>query len=121
LPDSQVDVAFLDMFGRPPRESPCECERTSDVSLGQTLNMVNGPTIGDAIAHPQGIIAKTIASGATNEQLIETVYLSTLARKPSAEEMTRMTEYFGTVATQKEAAEDLAWALINSPGFLFNR
>lgn len=121
LPDSQVDVAFLDMFGRPPRESPCECERTSDVSLGQTLNMVNGPTIGDAIAHPQGIIAKTIASGATNEQLIETVYLSTLARKPSTEEMTRMTEYFGTVATQKEAAEDLAWALINSPGFLFNR
>ncbi len=121
LPDSQVDVAFLDMFGRPPRESPCECERTSDVSLGQTLNMVNGPTIGDAIAHPQGIIAKTIAAGATNEQLIETVYLSTLARKTSAEEMTRMTEYFGTVATQKEAAEDLAWALINSPGFLFNR
>lgn len=121
LPDSQVDVAFLDMFGRPPRESPCECERTSDVSLGQTLNMVNGPTIGDAIAHPQGIIAKTIASGASNEQLIETVYLSTLARKPLAEEMTRMAEYFGTVATQKEAAEDLAWALINSPGFLFNR
>lgn len=121
LPDSQVDVAFLDMFGRPPRESPCECERTSDVSLGQTLNMVNGPTIGDAIAHPQGIIAKTIAAGATNEQLIATVYLSTLARKPSAEEMTRMAEYFGKIATQKEAAEDLAWALINSPGFLFNR
>ncbi len=121
LPDSQVDVAFLDMFGRPPRESPCECERTSDVSLGQTLNMVNGPTIGDAIAHPQGIIAKTIAAGATNEQLITTVYLSTLARKPSAEEIARMTEYFGTIATQKEAAEDLAWALINSPGFLFNR
>lgn len=121
LPDSQVDVAFLDMFGRPPRESPCECERTSDVSLGQTLNMVNGPTIGDAIAHPQGIIAKTIAAGATNEQLITTVYLSTLARKPSAEEMTRMAEYFGKIATQKEAAEDLAWALINSPGFLFNR
>ena len=46
--------------------------------------MVNGPTIGDAIAHPEGIIAKTIAAGATNEQLIETVYLSTLCRKPSA-------------------------------------
>lgn len=121
LPDSQVEVAFLDMFGRPPRESPCECERTSDVSLGQTLNMVNGPTIGDAIAHPQGIIARTIAAGTTNEQLIETVYLSTLCRKPSAEEMTRMVEYFTATATPKEAAEDLAWALINSPGFLFNR
>ena len=121
LPDPQVEVAFLDMFGRAPRESPCECERTSDVSLGQTLNMVNGPTIGDAIAHPQGIIAKTVAAGATNELLIETIYLSTLSRKPTPEEMTRTMEYFGTVATPKEAAEDLTWALINSPGFLFNR
>lgn len=121
LPDPQVEVAFLDMFGRAPRESPCECERTSDVSLGQTLNMVNGPTIGDSIAHPQGIIAKTVAAGANNEQLIETIYLSTLCRKPTAEEMARTVEYFGTVATPKEAGEDLAWALINSPGFLFNR
>lgn len=121
LPDSDVEVAFLDMFGRAPRESPCECERTSDVSLGQTLNMVNGPTIADAIAHPQGIIAATITAGASNEQLIETIYLSALCRKPTAEETTRTVEYFATAGDPKAAAEDLMWALINSPGFLFNR
>ncbi len=121
LPDSDVEVAFLDMFGRAPRESPCECERTSDVSLGQTLNMVNGPTIGDAIAHPQGVIAKTVAAGATNEKLIETIYLSALCRKPSAEESARAAEYFATAGEPKAAGEDLMWALINSPGFLFNR
>ena len=121
LPDSDVEVAFLDMFGRAPRESPCECERTSDVSLGQTLNMVNGPTIGDAIAHPQGIIATTIAAGASNEQLIETIYLSALCRKPTSEETARTVEYFATAGDSKAAAEDLMWALINSPGFLFNR
>ena len=121
LPDSDVEVAFLDMFGRAPRESPCECERTSDVSLGQTLNMVNGPTIGDAIAHPQGVIAKTVAAGTTNENLIETIYLSALCRKPSPEESTRAVEYFATAGDAKAAGEDLMWALINSPGFLFNR
>jgi hypothetical protein len=121
LPDSQVDVAFLDMFGRAPRESPCECERTSDVSLGQTLNMVNGPTIGDAIAHPQGIIAKAVAAGASNEKLIETIYLSALCRKASADELSRSLEYFKSAGDPKAAAEDLLWALINSPGFLFNR
>jgi len=121
LPDPQVEVAFLDMFGRPPRESPCECERSSDVSLGQTLNMVNGPTIGDAITHSDGIITRTIAAGAANEQLIETIYLSTLCRKPSADELTRATEYFTTAGTPKDAGEDLMWALINSPAFLFNR
>lgn len=121
LPDPQVEVAFLDMFGRPPRESPCECERSSDVSLGQTLNMVNGPTIGDAITHSDGIIARTIAAGASNEQLIETIYLSTLCRRPSADELARTTEYFATAGTPKDAGEDLMWALINSPAFLFNR
>ncbi len=121
LPDPQVEVAFLDMFGRAPRESPCECERTSDVSLGQTLNMVNGSTIGDAIAHPQGIIARSIAAGATNDQLIDTIYLSALCRKPSAEELTQAQSYFTSSGNPKESAEDLMWALINSPGFLFNR
>ena len=121
LPDPQVEVAFLDMFGRAPRESPCECERTSDVSLGQTLNMVNGSTIGDAIAHPQGIVARSIAAGATADQLIETIYLSVLCRKPVAQELTQAQAYFAAAGSPKEAAEDLMWALINSPGFLFNR
>lgn len=121
LPDSDVEVAFLDMFGRAPRESPCECERTSDVSLGQTLNMVNGPTIGDAIAHPQGVIAKAVAAGMPNDKLIETIYLSALCRKPSAEESAKAVEYFTTAGDPKAAGEDLMWALINSPGFLFNR
>jgi len=121
LPDPQVEVAFLDMFGRAPRESPCECERTSDVSLGQTLNMVNGSTIGDAIAHPQGIVARSIAAGGTTDQLIETIYLSVLCRKPAQEELTQTQAYFAAAGSPKEAAEDLMWALINSPGFLFNR
>lgn len=121
LPDSDVEVAFLDMFGRAPRESPCECERSSDVSLGQTLNMVNGATIGDSIAHPQGTIAKAVAAGATSEQLIETIYVSTLSRKPSPEELTRAMEFVASVGDPKVAGEDLMWALINSPGFLFNR
>ena len=121
LPDSDVEVAFLDMFGRAPRESPCECERTSDVSLGQTLNMVNGPTIGDAIAHPQGVIAKAVAAGMPNDKLIETIYLSALCRKPSVEESAKAVEYFAGAGDPKAAGEDLMWALINSPGFLFNR
>ena len=46
---------FLDVFGRPPRESSCECERRSDFSLPQALNLVNGRTISDAVADPKGV------------------------------------------------------------------
>ena len=54
---------FLDLFGRPSRESSCECERRSDLSLPQALNLVNGKTISDAVADSNGRIAKAILSG----------------------------------------------------------
>jgi hypothetical protein len=121
LPDSRVQVGFLDMFGRPPRESPCECERTSDVSLSQTLNLINGPTIAEAIVHSQGLIARLTAEKADTKRIIEEVYLSVICRFPTEDEAKLAETYFAEVADPSEAAQDLMWALINSPAFLFNR
>jgi hypothetical protein len=121
LPDPQVDIAFLDMFGRAPRESPCECERNTDVSLGQTLNMVNGSLIGDSIAHPDGLIAQSLKQKLDDSQLIETIYLATLCRRPTPDELQTAAAYYQTVQDPKLASEDLMWSLINSPAFLFNR
>jgi len=121
LPDPQIDVSFLDMFGRAPRESPCECERTSEVSLGQTLNLINGPTISNAIANPRGLIARRIADGAKPKALVEDVYLSVLCRHPTTDEAKKGEAYLAEIKNPKEASQDLMWALINSPAFLFNR
>ncbi len=121
LPDPTVDVSFLDMFGRAPRESPCECERTSEVSLAQTLSLINGPTVSDAIIHPQGLIARLISAGADRKKLVEEVYLSVVCRMPTPEEQTRGEEYMASVENPSEGAQDLMWALVNSPEFLFNR
>jgi hypothetical protein len=121
LPDPQIDVGFLDMFGRAPRESPCECERTSAVSLGQTLSLINGPTISDAIANPNGLISRRIAEGAKSRALVEDIYLSVLCRLPTPDETKRAEAYMADIKKPAEAAQDLMWALINSPGFLFNR
>ncbi len=121
LPDPQIDVSFLDMFGRAPRESPCECERTSAVSLGQTLNLINGPTIANAIANPRGIIARRTAERVKPQTLVEDVYLSVLCRRPTPDEAKRTDAYMAEVKNTTEGAQDLMWALINSPAFLFNR
>ena len=37
LPDAGVSLPFLDDFGRPPRESACECERSSGIVLGPVM------------------------------------------------------------------------------------
>lgn len=121
LPDPNIKVDFLDMFGRAPRESPCECERSSEVSLAQTLNLVNGPTVANSIIHPQGRIAQALVKKASNEELVKTVYLGVLCRNPSEEEIQNSVAYIKKVGDPNEAAQDLMWALINSPAFLFNR
>jgi hypothetical protein len=122
LPDAAVGGdGFLSLFGRPPRESPCECERTSNVSLGQALNLINGPTISDAIANPNGRLATVIKTNPTDSQLIEEVFLSTLCRKPTAKEMKNSLAHLKASDSRLEGAQDLMWALINSPAFLFNR
>ncbi|WP_373652080.1 DUF1549 domain-containing protein [Schlesneria sp. DSM 10557] len=120
LPDSSQTVSFLDMFGRAPRESPCECERSSEVSLAQTLTLINGPTISEAIVHPQGLIARLVVSKAEPRQVVEDVYMSVFNRLPTDDERAKGEQYLAANGTA-EGAQDLMWALINSPAFLFNR
>ena len=89
LPDSGVSLpdGFLDLFGKPPRESACECERSSGVMLGQALNLVNGPTIANAISDPTNRLAKLSATVTDDRQLVEEVFLSILCRLPTDEEI----------------------------------
>lgn len=121
LPDSEVQAQFLDEFGRPARQSSCECERVTDVSLKQTLNMINGPAIGDAVANGGNRLARVVQANPSDAAIIAEVYLAVLCRMPTPAEAATHLQYFQKSKNKLEAAQDLAWALLNSPGFLFNR
>jgi len=122
LPDPHVGKdGFLDLFGRPQRESACECERRTDLSLPQALNLVNGGDIATAIGDPKGAIAKLITAGATDRQLIEELYLGSLSRLPSPAEYDHAVTFLKKGDSRAARAQDLLWALVNSKGFLFNR
>ncbi|MCP5119720.1 MAG: DUF1553 domain-containing protein [bacterium] len=87
FPDPSVGQGgFLDMFGRPERQTSCECERRGDFSLVQALNLVNGATIADAVADPDGRIANLILSGASDREIVEQLYMAALSRSPEANE-----------------------------------
>jgi hypothetical protein len=122
LPDGQVAAGgFLDLFGRPPRESVCECERRSDVSLSQALNMVNGATIAEAVSSPEGRVARLAPVMKEDARLVEELYLAALSRLPTAAETKLGVESIQASDSRTRGAEDLLWALLNSPAFLFNR
>jgi hypothetical protein len=114
-----ADSDFLKLFGRPKRETACECERTSNVSLAHALNLVNGPLISGAVAESTKL-SKLVEHVKDDKKLVEEIYLATLSRKPTETEAKDVE--FGKDPKQRlETAQDLAWALMNSPAFLFNR
>ncbi len=122
LPDPKVGAGgFLDLFGRPERQTSCECERRTDVSLVQALNLLNGSTIADAIAAEDGRVAKLILSGAPDRKLIEELYMGALGRPPEPKELDLAQTYLASGMNRAERAQDLLWALLNSNAFLFNR
>lgn len=122
LPDPHVGTGgFLEMFGRPDRESSCECERRNELSLPQAMNLVNGPTLAEAIADPEGRIAEAIIGGKSDRELVEELYLATYSRGPSGAEMDQALTYMRAKPGRAAQAQDLLWALVNSNAFLFNR
>ncbi|MCX7664718.1 MAG: DUF1549 and DUF1553 domain-containing protein [Gemmataceae bacterium] len=86
--DGSVNVpsGFLDLFGKPVRESACECERSNSLQLGPILNLVNGPIVGEALRDPNNLIAKYAATYKDDRRFIEELYLAVLNRMPSERE-----------------------------------
>ena len=121
VPDPHVGKGgFLDLFGRPQREEPCECERRSDVSLPHALNLVNGPTLADAVSDPEGRIARLIKEGSSNRRLVDDLHLATLSRFPTSQELKVALDHLKRSGSRAAGAQDVLWALLNSNGFLFN-
>jgi hypothetical protein len=110
---------FLKLFGRPKRESACECERTSNVSLAHALNLINGHLISDAVDHGDNAINQMVAAQPDNRKAVEQIYYMTLNRPPTDKELSGVD--LGAGPQRLQTAQDLAWALMNSPAFLFNR
>ena len=120
IPDGMVKGNdFLLLFGRPKRQSACECERSSSMTLSHALNLINGDTFADALNSPSNRIAKLVEKEKDDQKLVEEIYLSCLSRPPTEKEQAAVK--FDTTSDRLEVAQDLTWALLNSPAFLFNR
>jgi hypothetical protein len=122
LPDSGVELpsGFLTTFGRPARESACECERSSGLQLGPVMALVSGPTIGDAIADPSNALSKLAGSQPDDAKLIDGLFLRVLNRPATPAEIAACRNDIEAIeADHKKIAEELGRAeaayIINRP------
>lgn len=123
LPDAATNNtnSFLVTFGKTKRASVCECERTPDENLAQALHTLNGDIVSTKIADAQGRVAALVASAKPVDNCIEELYLATLCRGPSTEELAQARSFVTSCPSPAEGYQDLLWALINSKQFLFIR
>ncbi len=123
LPDAATNNTnpFLVTFGKTKRASVCECERTPDENLAQALHTLNGDIVSSKIADGQGRVATLVASGKPTDNCIEELYLATLCRGPSTDELAQARSFVMASPSPAEGYQDLLWALINSKQFLFIR
>jgi hypothetical protein len=119
IPDGEFSHPFLRTFGQPPRSVACECERGSDSTLEQALQVVGGRTVHDKIRAPGNRLGALLAAPIDHARVIEELFLAALGRSPdSAERTLALTSFERPGADRRLAAEDLLWSLINHPEFL---
>ncbi len=100
LPDGSITSSFLELFGRPARDSGLVMERNNNITSGQRLHLLNSSHIRNKLQKGPGM-KKLLSQGNTSE----TLYLAILSRLPGDGE--------------GGSGSDLAWTLINSTEFLF--
>ena len=119
IPDGSIGSAFLDMFGRPPRDTGLASERNNTITAEQRLHLLNSSHI--QLKIQQSTKLRTLVqAGGTPREPVERLYLAILSRYPTGEELQSIAAYFQAAkANRWQAATDLAWALINSSEFLY--
>jgi hypothetical protein len=130
LADGSITSPFLDLFGRPPRDTGYESERNNTPSAAQKLHMLNSSHIQEKILKNRRLTGlkagnpkkqqKKGGAWETPEKTVEEMYLTILSRYPSASETDTAVAYItGSDYGRRNASVDVAWALLNTKEFIF--
>jgi hypothetical protein len=132
LPDNSYNQTtyFLSVFGRPDSSSACECERSQEASLAQSLHLLNASEIQTQLSRGNGRADTLTKDTRPDDDKITDLYHIALSREPNADEVKFARAHLDKKTAgkssdeaskgKKEAYEDILWALLNTKEFLFN-
>ena len=98
----------------------CDCERDTKPTIVQTLFLANHPAVQQKIAAPQGRLAQIVKTITGDEKRIEEVFLWTLSRLPTPDEMQACVQHLKESASPERGLQDVLWGLLNTREFLLN-
>lgn len=121
LPDEDFSNNFLKLFGKPPRESACECERGASPNLGQSLFLMNDAFFLSKINNNKSLADQLNKAKGDERGKILRLFLTVLSREPSDDEMKAALAHVSEEAKPIDAYRNLLWALLNTKEFMYVR
>ena len=120
LPDNGFNNYFLEVFGKPEAESACECERSAEANLSQSLHLLNSGDVQGRLQNGQGRAAKfTREMERPDAAKVRELYLAAFAREPRPEESEFILSRVADYQNKQQAWEDVIWAILNAREFQF--
>ena len=118
LADGSIKSQFLEMFGRPGRDTSYESDRNNDVSVFQSLHMLNSTHIANKI-NTGWKLKQIYKKEKSPARRIEELYLTVLSRFPTDAERKVVSNYSRSSGLDgRQVFNDIAWGLINSKEFM---
>ena len=109
---------FLRAFGKPPRQTPSECERAAEPAMTQAFALINGVTLQRFVNAPGNRLDGLLRSGATPEACVDDLFWSALGRPPTASERATFIPTVTQASERRAVLEDLLWGLLNAKEFV---
>ena len=121
LGDGSISSPFLELFGRPPRDSGLESERNNACSDDQRLHLLNSSHVQTKLRSGPRLVQLWQQTAGRPAAMVSGLYLTVLSRPPTPAESATAGDYLRSSSGKapRAAFEDLAWALVNSKEFLF--
>jgi hypothetical protein len=118
LADGSITSPFLVTFGRPPRDTGLESERSHTPTAAERLHLLNSSHVQKKVE--QSTTLQMAINRGDMRQAVTLLYATILSRPPTDAELKIAADYAqGSAANRRQAGLDLAWALINTTEFLY--
>jgi hypothetical protein len=116
--DPRVPSTTLAALGRCAGSTVCGGSASS-VGLAQSLHLLNGAAVNARLANPSGWLARCMAEGRDDVQIIDELYVRALTRLPAPAEREVWLQALAE-GDRRQVLEDLAWCLLCSEEFMMN-
>ena len=110
---------YFHTFGHATRQTVAAAETKREPTLPQVLHLAVGDSVQERLA-AGSVVKDLLAENSTPEDMITALFIRTLSRQPTADEMTDLLALVADDSRERAVYDDIFWGLLNSSEFLFN-